>query len=118
MVYAVEPVSRLRQFIREEAKDKGLSNLYVVDGFLHSLPFPNAFADVVITSHALGWKLPQELREFERVVKKPGVIIHCPGTAVGREDDKHQTLIAEPWSYQYAEYLETDGRKRKYWKHL
>jgi len=118
-VFAVEPVSRLRQFIRQKAGEKGLSNVFVVDGFLHELPFPDDFGDVIITSHALGWKLENELREFERVVRKPGTIIHCPGTADSpSKDDTHEALIAPPWRYEFSKYNEADGRKRKYWKHL
>jgi hypothetical protein len=117
-VFAVEPVSRLRQFIRMQARQRGLRNVYVVDGFADCLPFPNSFADVVITSHALGWRLPEELRELERAVRSPGAIIHCPGTAVGVEDDQHAALIGAPWAYEFSEYDEADGRKRKYWKHI
>jgi len=117
-VFAVEPVSRLRQFMRDKAKRKGLSNLYVIDGFNHALPFPDSFADVLITSHALGWKLQQELAEFERVVRSPGFIIHCPGTAVRGGQDDHNALIAAPWSYEFSEFDEADGRKRKYWKRV
>ena len=118
VVFAVEPVSRLRQFIRTEARARELRNLYVVDGFGHSLPFPDSFADVLITSHALGWRLTEELAEFERVVHKPGTIIHCPGTAVGVEEDRHAELISAPWGYQFSEFDEADGRKRKYWKRV
>ena len=116
VVFAVEPVSRLRQFIRTKAQQRGLTNLYVVDGFLHAIPLPDSFADLVITSHALGWELQEELTEFERVVKHPGVIIHSPGSAVGSEDDIHGVLTEPPWSYEFSEYDEADGRKRKYWK--
>ena len=120
VVYAVEPVARLREFIRSKSNQRNLTNLFVIDGFLNALPFPNNFADCLITSHALGWQLPTELREFERVVKKPGIIIHCPGTAVGvnQEEDDHQVLIKPPWSYEFSQYEETDGLKRKYWKKL
>ena len=117
-VFAVEPVSRLRQFIRTEARSRGLRNLYVVDGFGHSLPFPDSFAGGIITSHALGWRLAEELAEFERVVEKPGAIIHCPGTAVGAEEDRHAELINVPWAYQFSEFDGADGKKRKYWKRL
>jgi SAM-dependent methyltransferase len=117
-VFAVEPVARLREFIRFKVTEKNLRNCYVVDGFLHHLPFPDAFADILITSHALGWKLEDELAEFERVVKKGGMIIHCPGTAVGAEEDRHRTLVESPWSYEFSEYDETDGKKRKYWKRI
>ena len=54
-VFAVEPVGRLRQFIRSKAAAAGLKNLFVLDGFLDAIPLPDAFADVLITSHALGW---------------------------------------------------------------
>lgn len=118
VVYAVEPVTRLREFIRLKAKQRNLTNIYIVDGFLHALPFPDKFADCIISSHALGWQLTDELAEFERVVKRPGTIIHCPGTMVGREENNHQVLISPPWSYNFSLYEETDGLKRKYWKIL
>jgi SAM-dependent methyltransferase len=118
MVFAVEPVTRRRELIRSRAKEKSFSNCYVVDGSLHHLPFPDSFADVLITSHALGWELQDELAEFERVVKKGGMIIHCPGTAVGAEEDQHRALVESPWSYEFSTYDEADGPKRKYWKTL
>jgi ubiquinone/menaquinone biosynthesis C-methylase UbiE len=116
-VFAVEPVARLRQFIREKAAKAGLSNLFVIDGFLHAIPLPDGFADVLITSHALGWRLGAELREFERVVKEGGFIIHCPGTAeIASEEDQHKRLVA--WGYEFSRYREADGWKRKYWKQI
>ena len=119
VVYAVEPVGRLRQYVRERARDLHLNNLYVVDGFLDNLPFPEGFADVIITSHALGWRLPDELAELERVVRRPGCIIHCPGTAESdREDPQHAELVSDAWGYECAPMAEADGPKRKYWKHL
>ncbi len=115
VVYAVEPVARLREFIREKAS--AISNLYTVDGFLHRLPFPDSFADVLITSHALGWELPQELQEFQRVVRSGGCIIHCPGTSAGDGSSEiHDALVS--WGYRYEVYSEADGDKRKYWKFL
>ena len=52
-VFAVEPVGRLREFIRDKAACRGLDNVCVVEGFCHSIPLPDSFAHVVITSHAL-----------------------------------------------------------------
>jgi len=115
-VFAVEPVTRLRAFMREKACRAELRTLFVVDGFLDAIPLPDGFADVLITSHALGWRLDGELREFERVVKLGGWIVHCPGTALGRDDATHHTLIEPPWSYRWSIYDEADGPKRKYWK--
>jgi len=117
-VFAIEPVTRLRQFIREKAGEAGCGNIYVLDGFLNSIPLPDDFADVLITSHALGWHLNEELIEFERVVKPGGMILHCPGTALssGDENEIHTTLISPEWGYELAKYQEPDGWKRKYWK--
>ena len=118
-VFAVEPVSRLRQFIRQKALQVGLRNVFVVDGVLDAIPLPDGFADVLITSHALGWRLEDELREFERVVKGGGFIIHCPGTAeVLAAEETHSHLISPAWGYEVSRYRESDGWKRKYWKHL
>ncbi len=118
-VFAVEPVTRLRQFIRDKALKANLPNIFVIDGFLHIIPLPDGFADVFITSHALGWQLEDELREFERVTKKGGFIIHCPGSAEEDKDNhKHSRLVSSDWGYEFSRYKETDGWKRKYWKQL
>ena len=118
-VFALEPVARLRQFIRDKAAQAGLDNVFVIDGFLHSIPLPSGFADVLITSHALGWQLEDELREFERVVRPGGFIIHCPGTAeIPGEEECHRRLISPDWGYACSRYEEPDGWKRKYWKQL
>ena len=118
-VFAVEPVARLREFIREKASGARLRNVYVVDGFLHAIPLPDAFADVLITCHALGWRMEDELRELERVVKKGGCIVHCPGTAESAgEEERHRRLISSDWCYEFYKYKAPDGWKRKYWKEL
>ena len=52
-VYAIEPVTRLRQFIRDKALEAFHNNVFVIDGFLHAMPLPDNCADVLITSHAL-----------------------------------------------------------------
>ena len=46
-VFAVEPVGRLRQFIRERVACDGHDDVHVVDGFCHDIPLPDGFADVV-----------------------------------------------------------------------
>jgi hypothetical protein len=80
-------------------------------------PEVSGYVAAVLREHAAPVD-PEELAEFERVVKRPGTILHCPGTAAGVEDDTHAVLIGAPWNYRFAEYDEADGRKRKYWKNL
>ena len=121
-VVAVEPVGRLRRYMRDKAVRNGLSNVRVVEGFCHSIPLADASVDVVITSHALGWRLEDELREFERVAAPDGYVIHCPGTAENPHDksevEQHERLISPEWGYEFARYRESDGWKRKYWKQV
>ena len=118
-VYAVEPVGRLRDFIRRKAGKRGYSNVHVTDGFLHSLPFSDGFFDVLITSHAIGWQLEEELPEMERVVCPGGFVIHCPGTLASEgSTGNHMVLTSPSWNYNYSVYEEADGSKRKYWKQL
>ena len=88
-----------------------------IDGFLNAIPLPDRFADVLITSHGLGWRLKSEQREFERVVKKGGFIIHCPGTARS-EEEQHTRLVSADLGYEFSWYQAPDARKRKYWKQL
>ena len=121
-VFAVEPVARLRQFIRERATSRGYRNVHVIDGFGHGIPLPDGFADVVVTSHALGWNLERELAEFERIAASGGYIIHCPGTAENpnnlTEEEHHERLISSGWGYKWGSYREADGWKQKYWKQV
>lgn len=116
-VFAVEPVTRLRDFMREKALTLGRKNVHVCDGFLHRLPFPDDFAQVLITSHALAWDLPNELPEMERVVAPGGCLIHCPGTSLAEGDSEtHLTLLSR--GYEWSVQSESDGDKRRYWKHM
>ncbi len=121
-VFAVEPVARLRRFIHEKATHEGRRNVHVVEGVGHAVLLPDGFADVVITSHALGWRLEEELAEFEGMTAPGGYIIHCPGTAENphnkSEEEQHECLVSSEWGYEFARYREGDGWKRKYWKRL
>ena len=119
LVFAVEPVSSLRQFIREKAARTGVTNLYAIDGFLHAIPLPGGFADVLITSRAIGWQLEDELREIERVVKKDGYAIHLSGYSDDAKDPPlHTRLISSEWRYVCSRYKDKEGWKRKYWKQI
>ncbi len=122
-VLAVEPVANLRRFMRTKAEKQGLENLFVSDGFMNYIPLRDASADVLITSHAFGWRTEEEFlemqSELERVVRSGGFIIHCPGTAeVPREDGLHQRLVTPGLGYDFARFQLADGWKRKYWKQV
>ena len=55
-VFAVEPVARLRQFMRDKAAARAISNLYVLDGTLDAIPLPDDSVDVLLTCRAIGWR--------------------------------------------------------------
>ncbi len=119
-VFAVEPVTSFRQFIREKASDTGTANLFAIDGLLHAIPLPAGFADVLITSNAIGWRLEDELVEIERVVKPGGYAIHLASKAdkATRETPLHTRLTSPSGGYAYSRYTGKDGWKGKYWKQI
>ena len=84
-VYACEPVDRLREYMHEKQKRLSVKNLYVVDGSIEMLPFPDKMFDIVMSGHVSGDDFEAELREMSRVTRPGGYIIDCPG-----EDDRNK----------------------------
>ena len=115
VVYAVEPVGRLRGWIRSNAERMGLTNLYVVDGFLDRLPFPDGSVDVVLTRRALGWRPNAEVKEVDRVLAPGGGAVHLTGLPVSSgEDDLHRLFEAS--GYRMAPYRDLGTWSRRYVK--
>ena len=111
-VFAVEPVENLRHYMRE----RGASNVHVVDGLITDLPFPTGFADVVMGGHVYGDARDAEYTEMARVTRPGGLLILCPG-GNDVEDDRHRFLVDR--GFEWARFEEPgDGWKRKYWKTL
>jgi len=116
-VFAVEPCTSLRDFIRKKAIKNNITNLFVIDGFLDKIPLPNCFADVLITSNAIGWKLEDELKEIERVVKPGGYVVHLTSSP-HTDDPIKQNLTKPELQYNFSEYKEDEFTVRKYWKQI
>ena len=116
-VYAVEPVARLREFMREKAAASGISNLFVLDGTLDAIPLPTDTADVLLTCRAIGWRLEEELVEIERVVKDGGIALHLglPHPPSG-DDPRHRRLIEA--GYSAVGYTEGREQRTSYRKQL
>jgi precorrin-6B methylase 2 len=110
-VFAVEPVTSLRSFMKEKAGEKGLKNLYIMDGTLDSIPLPDHSLDVLITSNAIGWNLMEELHEIKRVVKPGGHAIHLLQAEEKVENPFHEILTSSPWNYTCLGA--TDGNRMK-----
>jgi len=96
MVYAVEPVSTLREFMRKKIEDEGITNVRVTDGFACDLPYPDATFDIVMSGHVIGDDLAKDLAEKERVCKVGGYMLNVPGDS---EFDigSFKTLVEMGW---------------------
>lgn len=113
-VYAVEPVGNLRHYLCNKARNKGLGNLFPVDGLITEIPFPDDFADVTMGGHVFGDHPEAEHRELTRVTKPGGMVVLCPGNN-DRDEGWHQFLVDR--GYLWSRFEEPgDGTKRKYWK--
>ena len=109
-VFAVEPVENLRRYMKE----RGASNVHVLDGLITDLPFPTGFADVVMGGHVFGDAPEKEFDELARVARPGGMLILCPG-GNDVDDDRHRFLVDR--GCDWARFEEPgDGWKRKYWR--
>jgi SAM-dependent methyltransferase len=114
VVFAVEPIANLRHYLLDKAREQGFTNVYPTDGLITDIPFPDHFADITLCGHVFGDQPLEEYGEMKRVTKKGGMLVLCPGSSLG-EENNHQFLVDQglAWS-QYEE--PRDGIKRKYWK--
>jgi len=117
-VFALEPLSSFRTFMKEKAVDKCVENLFVMDGTLDSIPLPDHTLDVLITSNAIGWNLSAELEEIERVIKPGGYAIHLLQSNDKLENPFHETLTASPWNYTSLEDGDEMKMKLRYFKNI
>ena len=113
-VFAVEPVANLRSYLKKKARDRGLANVYPVDGLITDIPFPDEFADVTMGGHVFGEYLEEEYGEMARVTRPGGMIILCPGNN-DVDNDAHRFLVSQGFLWSRFEEPE-DGVKRKYWR--
>jgi hypothetical protein len=79
-------------------------NLFVLDGFLHRIPLPTASADVLLTCQAIGWNLPEEIAEIDRVVAPGGVAMHLFGTREAARPNNPLSQALQQHGYQPRTY--------------
>jgi precorrin-6B methylase 2 len=108
-VFAVEPATTLRSYMREKVGRLEVPNLFVLDGFLHAIPLPDGTADVLLTRRAIGWHLPEELAEIDRVVRPGGTALHLFGQAVSEETGADLARVLDTHGYRQGTYPEPDG---------
>lgn len=115
-VYAVEPISSFRRFMRSKAKTENRANVFVMDGFLESIPFPDDFLDCLFTSNAVGWNIRAELREVERVVKPGGRAAHIMRVQDMRDNPVHDEMTSGQSNYRFTRIQDGSGMKLLYRK--
>jgi len=115
-VYAIEPLQSFRSFMKEKALSQKVSNLFVMDGTLDSIPLPENSLDTLITSNAIGWNLQEELIEIERVVKQGGHAIHLLQSDMEQDNTLHDALVKAPWNYRCLEVKDDSKLKLRYHK--
>ena len=117
-VFAVEPVGTLRRYLRDRASRDGVPNVYVVDGFLHAIPLPADTADVLVTCHSIGWSLPRELAEIERVLRPGGTAVHLFGVEAAGPLDGPLFHGLVDGGYRHDVHQVEDRRIHRYVKRL
>jgi ubiquinone/menaquinone biosynthesis C-methylase UbiE len=116
-VFAVEPVAAMRRYMRDKSAGLSVDNLFVLDGFLHAIPLPAKTADVLVTCQAIGWDLPGELVEIQRVLKSGGIAVHLIGAANAAQAQAHpfhQSLVED--GYRSDVYEDGTVQILRYWR--
>ena len=114
-VFAVEPSTALRGYIRDKAARLGLGNVFVIDGLLNAVPLPAGALDLLLTHRAIGWDLAAELTEIERVVRPGGVALHLTGMPFPMDDDPlHESLLGS--GYEQGSYDDGESLCSKYFR--
>jgi SAM-dependent methyltransferase len=114
VVFAVEPVTNLRNYLKQKIASRNLDNVYPVDGLITDIPFPPKFADITMAGHVFGEYLETEYQELKRVTKCGGMIILCPGNN-DLDNDTHKFLVSHGFEWSCFDEPR-DGIKRKYWR--
>jgi SAM-dependent methyltransferase len=113
-VFAVEPVTNLRSYLKQKSWDQGLRNVFPVDGIITGIPLPDHFADITMAGHVFGDFPEAEYAELLRVTRPGGMIILCPGNS-DQDNAVHAFLLSK--GFYWSRFEEPrDGWKRKYWQ--
>ena len=117
-VFAIEPITSFRTFMKQKAESKRKTHLFVLDGLLESIPLPDNSLDMLFTSNSIGWNIEKELREIERVVKPNGLACHLMRIENNTIDKSlHKTLLSGKWNYEFSKIMDGNSIKVKYlWK--
>jgi ubiquinone/menaquinone biosynthesis C-methylase UbiE len=108
VVYASEPVDRLREYLREKKSRLEIDNLYIIDGKMMDIPFQDEFFDIVMSGHTFGEDYEDDLHEMMRVTKPGGYIIDCPGEDAKKRPEVPKKEVLE-LGFEYLHYTSPLG---------
>lgn len=91
-VIASEPVSTLREYLRDRIAREGIGNMSVVDGMADNLPYLDDTFDIVMSGHVVGDDYDRELAELTRVTRDGGWILDCPGEEPRKRSPNQELL--------------------------
>lgn len=114
-VYAIEPVDRLREYMRDKIKNEGIDNVVVLDGTIEAIPFEDNTFDIAMSGHVMGKDYDKEISNLERIVKNGGYIINCMGEDDRKREKPDENLINA--GFEYSHYVsKSGGDVYRYWK--
>jgi ubiquinone/menaquinone biosynthesis C-methylase UbiE len=115
-VYAIDPVDRLREYLRDKKEKLKIKNIRISEGTIEEIPYPDDAFDIVMSGHVIGDNPNKEMNEMVRVVKNGGYIINCIGEDnCKREMDKN--MIQLEFEYIYYKSI-LGGDIYNYWKKI
>jgi len=85
-IYAIDPVERLREYLRQKRDNLGIKNMKISDGTIEEIPFLDNSFDIVMSGHVMGDDYDKEMDEMTRVIKNGGFILTC----IGEDDCKRE----------------------------
>ena len=98
-VYASEPASCLREYMRDRIRRENIQNMKVVDGEVQNLPFEDDTFDVILAGHVVGDYFDAEIAELSRVGKNGGWIVCCNGEDEFRRKGPSKKFITGGFEY-------------------
>ena len=86
LVWALEPVARLRRYVERKMAAAGFTNVRTLAGVLEAVPLPDDSIDAaILSSGSFGWTPEKELAELDRITKPGGTILMLGPCNYGNE---------------------------------
>ena len=118
LIYALEPVGKLRLYIEQKMNAAGFLNVRTLEGILEAVPLGDATVDIaILSSGSFGWNSEKELDELERVTKSGGTILML--APCNFNDEELLSKIRNKGGYEPFDFeIPSDGKKPAFIKRL